>query len=82
MCVGASYRGSAWLCFYHSDMRNLAFRICNVMATPDYFRPQCNLNFHNFNITIYKARGGSVCHVVAIGRVVRRGCPPHGVSKP
>jgi hypothetical protein len=72
LCVGASYRGDACLCFTHSVMRTLAVRFCNVVATPDYSRPQCNLNLYNFNMTIYKARGGSVCHVVAIGRVVRR----------
>jgi hypothetical protein len=39
LCVGASYRGNAFLCFYHCDMRNLEVRICNVVATPDYSRP-------------------------------------------
>jgi hypothetical protein len=53
-------------------MRTLTVRICNVVATPDYSRPQCYLNLYDFNMTIYKAGGGSVCHVVAIGRVVRR----------
>jgi hypothetical protein len=53
-------------------MRNLAVRTCNVVATPDYSRPQCNLNLFNFNMTIYNAGGGSVCHVVAIERVVHR----------
>jgi hypothetical protein len=72
LCVGASYRGNACLCFYHYDMRNLAVRICNVVVTPDYSRPRCNLNLYNLNVAIYKAGGGSVCHVVAIGRVVRR----------
>jgi hypothetical protein len=32
-------------------MRTLAVRICNVVATPDYSRPQCNLNLYNFNMT-------------------------------
>jgi hypothetical protein len=49
-------------------MRNLATKICNVVATLDYSRPRCNLNLYNFSMTIYKAGGGSVCHVVAIGR--------------
>jgi hypothetical protein len=51
LCVGASYRGNARLCFTHSVMRTLAARICNVVATPDYSRPQCNLNLYNFNMT-------------------------------
>jgi hypothetical protein len=53
-------------------MRNLAVKICNVVATPDYSRPLCSLSLYNFNMTIYKTGGGSVCHVVAIGRVDRR----------
>jgi hypothetical protein len=53
-------------------MRTLAVRICNVVATPDYSCPPCKLNLYNFNMTIYKAMGGSVCHVVAIGRIVCR----------
>jgi hypothetical protein len=72
LCVGASYRGNACLCFYHVVMRILAVRVCNVVATPDYSRPHCNLNLDNFNMTIYKEGGGAVCHVVAIGRAVRR----------
>jgi hypothetical protein len=72
LCVGASYRGNACMCLTHSVMRTLAVRICNAVATHDYSRPQCNLNPYNFNMTTYKAGGGSVCHVVAIGRVVRR----------
>jgi hypothetical protein len=40
LCVNASYsRGNACLCFYQCDMRNLAVRTCNVVATPDYSRP-------------------------------------------
>jgi hypothetical protein len=57
---------------YHYDMRNLAVRTCNLVATPDYSRPQSNLNHYDINKAIYKARRGSVCHVVAIGRVGRR----------
>jgi hypothetical protein len=50
--VGASYRGSACLCLYHCVLRTLAVKICNnVVTTPDYSRPQCNLNLYNFNIT-------------------------------
>jgi hypothetical protein len=55
--------------FYHCDMRNLAVRICNVVGTPDYSRPQCGSNLYNINMTIYKVGGGSVCHVFAIERV-------------
>jgi hypothetical protein len=55
LCVGTSYRGNAYLCFYHCDMRNLALIICNVVATPDYSRPRCNVNLYNFNMTISKA---------------------------
>jgi hypothetical protein len=33
-------------------MRNLAVGICKVVATPDYSRPQCNLNLYNVNMTI------------------------------
>jgi hypothetical protein len=28
-------------------MRDLAVRICNVVPTPDYSRPMCNLNLYN-----------------------------------
>jgi hypothetical protein len=53
-------------------MRNLAVIICDVVATPDSSRPVYNFNdVHNINMTIFKARGGSGCHVVAIGRVDR-----------
>jgi hypothetical protein len=68
-CVGASYRGNACLRFYHCDMRNLAVRICNVVATPDYSRPQCNLNLSNFNMTIYKARGAPLTTFSPLGGV-------------
>jgi hypothetical protein len=37
--------------FNHNVMRNLAVRIGNVVATPDYSRPKCNLNLYNFNMT-------------------------------
>jgi hypothetical protein len=36
LCVGASYRGNACLCFYYFDMRNLTVRICSVVVTPDH----------------------------------------------
>jgi hypothetical protein len=53
-------------------MRNLAVRICNVVATLDYSHIYFNLNLCNLNVTIYKVGGGSVCHVVVIRRVDRR----------
>jgi hypothetical protein len=84
-CVGASYRGPACLCFYHGDMRNLAVIICNVVATPDYSRPQCNLSLYNFNITIYKAGGlGEAPFAILppLGGLFVAGYPSHGVSKP
>jgi hypothetical protein len=37
--------------YYHYDMRDLAVRICNVVATPDYSRPQCNFNLYNLSIS-------------------------------
>jgi hypothetical protein len=37
--------------FYHYDMCNLAVRICNVVATPHYYRLQCNSNLGNVNLT-------------------------------
>jgi hypothetical protein len=43
--------------FYHCDMRNIAVRICDVVATPDYSRPQCSLNiyiFKGYNIYDHK----------------------------
>jgi hypothetical protein len=43
-------------------MRNLAVRICNVVATPDYSRPQCNLNLYNFNMTIYYTKKATAYH--------------------
>jgi hypothetical protein len=57
LCVGASYRGKACLCFYQSDMRNLAVLVCNVVATPDYSHPDCNLNLYNFQYDNLQSKG-------------------------
>jgi hypothetical protein len=37
---------------YHCDKRNLAVRICNVVATPEYSRPLCYLILYNVNMTL------------------------------
>jgi hypothetical protein len=80
--VGASYRGNACLRFYHCDIRNLAVRICNVVATPDYSRPQCNLNLYNFNMTIYKEGEAPFAMLSPLGELIVVGCPPNGISHP
>jgi hypothetical protein len=54
LCVSTRHIGVTHVCvFTYSVMRTLAVRICNVVATPDYSRPQCNSNLYNFNMTIY-----------------------------
>jgi hypothetical protein len=58
LCVSARHTGVTHVCVFtrSSVMRTLAVKICNnVVATPDYSRPQCNLNLYDFNMTINKA---------------------------
>jgi hypothetical protein len=52
LCVSARHIGVTHVCvFTHSVTRTLAVRICNVVVTYDYSRPQCNLYLYNFNMT-------------------------------
>jgi hypothetical protein len=56
-------------------MRNLA--VVTSWQRPIILAPsKNNSNLYNFNMTIYKAWEGSVCHVVAIGRIDRRQATP------
>jgi hypothetical protein len=53
----------------------IVVRFCNVVATSEYSRPQCNVNLYNNQYDHLQSMGG-LCYVVAIGRVDRRMATP------
>jgi hypothetical protein len=63
-------------------MRNLAVRICNVVETADYSRPQCYLNLYKINMNIFtKHVEAPFAMLSPLGGLIV-GWPPRGVSQP